>query len=74
MVTATGGLSLLGMLVASALGREASLRPKTVLTDNLFHALKPLQIIGVVIWEIKRLWLTVPVEGLTPSHMRGPFR
>ena len=58
MVTATGGLSLLGMLVASALGREASLGPKTMLMDNLFHALKPSQIIGVVIWEIKRLWLT----------------
>jgi len=57
-VIAASGLSLLGMLVASAIGREASLRPKTVLVDNLFHALEPPQIIGVVIWEIEGLCLT----------------
>jgi preprotein translocase subunit SecY len=56
-ITASG-LFLLSTLVASAVGREASLGPKTVLMDNLFHGLEPSQIIGVVIWEIKRLWLT----------------
>jgi len=58
MATAASGLSLLGTSTASAIGKEASLRPKTVLVDNLFHALEPPQIIGVVIWEIEGLWLT----------------
>jgi hypothetical protein len=53
------GLSLTGRtLGASALGREASLGPKATLTNDLFHALEPPWIRGVVIWKIKRLSLS----------------
>jgi len=54
MPTATTGLSL-RMLGASALDREASLRPKATLVDNLFHTLEPPQMRGVVFWEVERL-------------------
>jgi hypothetical protein len=48
MATITTGWSL-RTLRASTLDREASLRLKAALTDDLFHPLKPPQIIGVVI-------------------------
>jgi hypothetical protein len=58
MPTATTGLSLTcRTLGASALGREASLRPKAVLTDDTFHALEPPRIRGVIIWKVKGLLL-----------------
>jgi len=47
VAAAATGLSL-RMLGARALGREAPLRPKATLTDDLFHFLKPPWIIGVV--------------------------
>lgn len=52
VVAAATGLSL-RMLGASALDREASVRPKTMLMDDLFHPLKPPWIIRVVIRKIK---------------------
>jgi hypothetical protein len=54
VATAANGLSLTGrMREARALSRKASLGPKTVLADDLFHALKPPRIRGVIIWKIK---------------------
>jgi len=55
MAAATAGLSIrgFGALGASALSREASLRPKPTLTDDIFHPLKPPRITRVVIWEIE---------------------
>jgi hypothetical protein len=52
VLTVATGLSL-RTLGARALDREASLRPKAALADNVFHTLEPPQIIGVVIWKIK---------------------
>jgi len=54
VAAAATGLSL-RTLGARALGREAPLGPKAMLTDDLFHSLKPPQINGVVIREIKQL-------------------
>jgi hypothetical protein len=54
MVTAAAGLSL-RTLGASALDGEASLGPKATLVNNMFHALEPPQIIGVIIWKVKGL-------------------
>jgi len=54
VAAAATGLSL-RTLGARALSREALFGPKTTLADDLFHPLKPSQIIGVVIWEIERL-------------------
>jgi hypothetical protein len=61
MVTTTTGWSL-RMLGASTLDREASLGPKAVLTDDLFHPLEPPQIIRVVIRKVKGLLL--PSQGI----------
>jgi hypothetical protein len=56
MPTAASGLSLTcGTLGARAFDREASLGPKSALADDLFHALEPPWIRGVIIWKIKRL-------------------
>ena len=63
MAATTAGQSLRA-LGASALDREAALRPKPTLTDDLFHTLKPPQIFGVVIWKIKRLCL--PSQWIDP--------
>ena len=37
----------------STLDREASLGPKAMLTDDLFHAFEPPWIVGVIIRKIK---------------------
>jgi hypothetical protein len=55
-MAATIGLSL-GTLGASALNWEAILGPKATLVNDLFHALEPPWIFGVVLGKIKRLWL-----------------
>jgi hypothetical protein len=45
-------------LRASAFNGEAMLGPKAALTNDLFHTFEPPQIFGVVIWKIKKLWLS----------------
>ena len=70
MSTATMGLSI-RTLGAGAVGREATLGPKATLTDYVFHTFEPPQIIGVVIWEIKRLWL--PYQGINAIAHAWPF-
>lgn len=52
MTAATVGLSL-RTLGARALNREAILGPKAVLMNDLFHALEPPWIFGVVLGKIK---------------------
>ena len=73
MPTATTGLSLTcRMLGASALGREARLRPKAMLMDDTFHALEPPQIRGVIIWKVKGLSLACQgVDAITHALLRS---
>ena len=69
MATAATGLSL-RTLVASTFNRESRLGPKAMLTDYLFHSLKPPQIMGVVIWEIKGLQFLG--QGINPIMHAWP--
>ena len=61
MVAATMGWSV-RTLGPSTLNREAPLRPKAALTNDLFHTFEPPQIIGVIIWKIGRL--SLPCQGI----------
>ena len=69
MATAATGLSL-RTLVASTFNRESRLGPKAMLMDYLFRSLKPPQIMGVVIWEIKGLQFLG--QGINPIMHAWP--